>query len=58
MEKTTKSANLLFDGKNYDLPVRSPSIGPKVIDIGKLYNEAVYSLLIQVSPPLPLVKAQ
>ena len=40
MEKTTKSANLLFDGKNYDLPVRSPSIGPKVIDIGKLYNEA------------------
>ena len=40
MVKTTKSANLLFDGKNYDLPVRSPSIGPKVIDIGKLYNEA------------------
>ena len=40
MDKTTKSANLLFDGKNYDLPVRSPSIGPKVIDIGKLYNEA------------------
>ena len=40
MEKTTKSANLLFDGKNYDLLVRSPSIGPKVIDIGKLYNEA------------------
>ena len=40
MENTTKSANLLFDGKNYDLPVRSPSIGPKVIDIGKLYNEA------------------
>ena len=40
MEKTTKSANLLFDGKNYDLPVKSPSIGPKVIDIGKLYNEA------------------
>ena len=40
MEKTTKSANLLFDGKNYDLHVRSPSIGPKVIDIGKLYNEA------------------
>jgi len=40
MVKTTKSANLLFDGKNYDLPVKSPSIGPKVIDIGKLYNEA------------------
>ena len=40
MVKTTKSANLLFDGKNYDLPVRSPSIGPDVIDIGKLYNEA------------------
>jgi len=40
MEKTTKSANLLFDGKNYVLPVRSPSIGPEVIDIGKLYNEA------------------
>ncbi len=40
MVKTTKSANLLFDGKNFDLPMKSPSIGPDVIDIGKLYNEA------------------
>ncbi len=40
MVKRTKSADLIYQGKNFELPVRSPSIGPDVIDIGKLYNDA------------------
>ena len=40
MVKSPKTAKLLLDGKEYDLPVMSPTAGPDVIDIRKLYNEA------------------
>jgi citrate synthase len=35
-----RTATLTFDGKSYDLPVRSPVLGPDVVDIGKLYGQA------------------
>jgi citrate synthase len=35
-----RTATLTFDGKSYDLPVRSPALGPDVVDIGKLYGQA------------------
>ena len=35
-----KSAKLSLNGKTYDLPVHSPTVGPDVIDIRKLYSEA------------------
>ncbi|MGB4827745.1 MAG: citrate synthase [Paracoccaceae bacterium] len=35
-----KKATLTFDGKAYDLPVLSPTLGPDVVDIRKLYAEA------------------
>ena len=31
---------LVFGERNIDIPVKRPSIGPDVVDIGKLYNEA------------------
>lgn len=34
------SAKLSLNGKTYDLPVMSPTIGPDVLDIRKLYAEA------------------
>ncbi|MEM6438453.1 MAG: citrate synthase [Pseudomonadota bacterium] len=34
-----RSATLSLDGKDYDFPVYSGSIGPDVIDIGKLYAQ-------------------
>ncbi len=37
---TTKTAKLNLHGKDYDLPVLEPTIGPEVIDIRKLYGEA------------------
>ena len=40
MLNQTKSATLTLDGKSYDFPVYSPTIGPDVIDIRKLYTEA------------------
>ena len=40
MTKSPKSATLVFGEKNIDIPVKRPSIGPDVVDIGKLYNEA------------------
>jgi len=40
VKKNKKSATLVYDGKNFELPVRSPSIGADVVDIGKLYTEA------------------
>jgi len=42
MAETTpnRSARLELDGKTYDLPIRSPSVGPDVLDIRKLYAEA------------------
>jgi len=35
----SKSAKLTFDGKEIDLPMYSPSAGPDVIDISKLYAQ-------------------
>ncbi len=35
-----RNATLTLDGKSYDLPVHSPTLGPDVIDIRKLYGEA------------------
>jgi citrate synthase len=34
-----RTAILLIEGNNIDLPIRSGSIGPDVIDIGKVYRE-------------------
>jgi len=36
----TKTATLMFDNKVFELPMTSPSLGPEVIDIRKLYTEA------------------
>ena len=35
-----KSATLTLDGKDYSLPVLSPTVGPDVVDIRKLYGQA------------------
>jgi citrate synthase len=35
----TKSATLTVEGKNFELPVHSGTVGPDVIDIGKLYAQ-------------------
>ena len=40
MAETKKTATLTLDGKSYDLPVHSPTLGPDVLDIRKLYAEA------------------
>ncbi|MEM6887619.1 MAG: citrate synthase [Pseudomonadota bacterium] len=40
MADSTKTAKLSIDGKEYDLPVHSPTAGPDVIDIRKLYGQA------------------
>jgi citrate synthase len=39
MADTTKSATLTFDGKTIELPMMSPTVGPDVIDIRKLYAQ-------------------
>ncbi|NOX41761.1 MAG: citrate (Si)-synthase [Alphaproteobacteria bacterium] len=39
MEKTQRTATLSFDGKVLELPMLSPTVGPDVIDIRKLYAE-------------------
>jgi citrate synthase len=39
MADTTKSATLNFNGTAYEFPVQSGTIGPEVIDIGKLYAQ-------------------
>ncbi len=36
----SKSATLTLDGTSYDLPVMSPTLGPDVLDIRKLYGQA------------------
>ncbi len=36
----TKTATLNLDGKTYTLPILSPTVGPDVLDIRKLYGEA------------------
>ncbi len=40
MADPTKTASLTLDGQSYDLPVYSPTAGPDVIDIRKLYGSA------------------
>ncbi|WP_103333879.1 citrate synthase [Pseudotabrizicola formosa] len=40
MVETKKTATLTLDGKSFDLPVHSPTLGPDVLDIRKLYAEA------------------
>ncbi|HSG35887.1 MAG TPA: citrate synthase [Paracoccaceae bacterium] len=40
MADTKKSATLTLEGKSFDLPVLSPTAGPDVIDIRKLYAQA------------------
>ena len=36
----TKAAKLLVEGKELDLPILSPTAGPDVVDIRKLYGQA------------------
>ncbi|SDX98689.1 citrate synthase [Citreimonas salinaria] len=40
MAESSKTATLTIDGQSYELPVHSPSAGPDVIDIRKLYAQA------------------
>ena len=40
MAEPTKTATLTLDGQSFDLPVLSPTVGPDVIDIRKLYAQA------------------
>ena len=40
MAETKRTATLSFDGKNFELPMLSPTVGPDVIDIRKLYAQA------------------
>ncbi len=40
MADDKKSATLKLDGKEYELPIHSPTLGPDVIDIRKLYGQA------------------
>ena len=39
-DQSQKTASLTLDGKTYELPVISPTLGPSVIDIRKLYAQA------------------
>ena len=40
MTDATKTATLTVDGESYELPMFTPSAGPNVIDIRKLYGQA------------------
>lgn len=40
MTIANRTATLHLDGKTYDLPVSSPTLGPDVVDIRKLYDAA------------------
>ncbi|MBU2866843.1 citrate synthase [Pacificibacter marinus] len=40
MADTQKTATLTLDGKSYELPVHTPTEGPDVVDIRKLYSQA------------------
>ena len=40
MADSNKSATLTIDGTDYELPILSPTAGPDVIDIRKLYGQA------------------
>ncbi len=55
--RPAKTATLLFDGKEIDLPVLSGSIGPDVIDIRKLYAQTGAFTYDPGLPPPPRAKA-
>ena len=40
MAESTKSATLTIDGNSFELPIYSPSAGPDVMDIRKLFAQA------------------
>lgn len=40
MSEAPKTATLTIDGETYDLPIHSPTSGPDVLDIRKLYGQA------------------
>ncbi|SHE40991.1 citrate synthase [Loktanella atrilutea] len=40
MAESTKSATLTIDGQSYELPIFTPTAGPDVVDIRKLYAQA------------------
>ena len=40
MTTSSKTATLSFDGKTIELPMFTPTAGPDVIDIRKLYGQA------------------
>ncbi|WP_127111827.1 citrate synthase [Shimia sediminis] len=40
MSETEKKATLTIDGNSYELPIYSPTAGPDVLDIRKLYGQA------------------
>ena len=40
MADPTKTATLTLNGASYDLPVLTPTLGPDVLDIRKLYAQA------------------
>ncbi len=40
MTDTARTAKLTIDGKDLELPIYSPSVGPDVLDIRKLYAQA------------------
>ncbi|MBB5721698.1 citrate synthase [Loktanella ponticola] len=40
MTESKKTATLTIDGQSYELPIHSPTAGPDVIDIRKLYAQA------------------
>ncbi len=40
MAESTKTATLTIDGQSYELPIFTPTAGPDVIDIRKLYAQA------------------
>jgi citrate synthase len=40
MAETSKKATLTLDGTAYDFPVHSGTLGPDVVDIGKLYAQS------------------
>ena len=57
MAEQTRKATLNLDGKSFDLPIHSPTAGPDVLDIRKLYAEAGVFTYDQVSHQLPAVTA-
>ena len=57
MAEQTRKATLNIDGKSFDLLIHSPTAGPDVLDIRKLYAKQVYSPMTLGSHQLPAVTA-